>query len=411
MRDCDHEKEDEFFRLVLPFYNLESTPVRAYSESEYSLARMEPLFALMGHPEKRLKVIHIAGTKGKGTTCFYLAALLKSAGKTTGIFSSPHVSTVRERFWVDGELIDYDTLLEETAKMCQKITTETTLKPSLFEIMTVLACVLFLKKGCEYAILETGIGGLLDATNYVEKPLACGIASISFDHKELLGETIVEIARQKGGIIKPGVPVVGAAQPFAEAEQTIAEIAQQKGAPLVQLKTGQYPVEMSHFLDETTPEFLKENFSTAWAICQLLSIQPDANAFETPILKARFEVIRRTPPIILDAAHNRNSAARLCEALQQTFPETRFCVVLGIVPGKDFTGIIDELIPIIQTVILTDPKTTKGTLSGEISDYLTAKNISFRYCPELTKNELPTSEPILFTGSFYTAVIGDEFFF
>lgn len=411
MRDCNQEKEDEFFRLVLPFYNLESAPVRAYSESEYSLARMEPLFALMGHPEKQLKVIHVAGTKGKGTTCFYLAALLKSAKKTTGIFSSPHVSTVRERFLVDGELIDYDTLLEETEKMCRKISAETTLKPSLFEIMTVLACVLFLKKGCEYAILETGIGGLLDATNYVENPLVCGIASISYDHKELLGETITEIAQQKGGIIKSGIPVVCAAQPFAEAEQTIAKIAQQKEAPLVQLKSGQYPTEMTYFLDETTPEFLKENFSTAWTICQLLNVQPDVKLFEAPILKARFEIIRRNPPIILDAAHNRNSAARLCEALRQTFPATRFCVVLGIVPGKDFIGIIDELIPVMQTVILTDPKTTKGTLSGEISDYLTEKNINFRYCPELAKNDLPTSEPILFTGSFYTAVIGDEFFF
>lgn len=411
MRDCLPKQEEHFFELVSLFYNLEATPTRAYSEEEYSLARMAPLVALAGHPERRLKVIHIAGTKGKGTTCFFLSSLLQSAGKTVGVFSSPHVATVRERFLINGELVSYDFLLKETEELCQKILTQTTLKPSLFELMTILACLLFEKSGCEYAILETGIGGTLDATNYVEKPIACGISSVSFDHQELLGKTIEEIATQKAGIIKTAVPIVCAIQPFKQAEKIISQVATTQQAPLTTIKKEQVNTLIMNYLTPDFPIFLQENFATARAICQLLKVEPNPAHFHCPSLRARFEVIQEDPPVILDAAHNRNSADRLTEALQQRFPKTTFTIILGIVPGKDYQGIIDELQPVIHRIILTDPKTTKGSRAEEIKAYLTKKEIDFIYLPHLTKEDIPRTVPILFTGSFYTAVIGDELYF
>lgn len=406
MRDFEAAAEARFFASVAEFTNLEKGPVRLYSPEEYSLARMAPLAELAGHPERPLRVLHVAGTKGKGSTCYFLAALLASAGHRVGVFTSPHVATVRERFQVAGQLISYADLQHRTDDFCAKVRAAG-LRPSLFEIMTLVALRYFADQGCEFAILETGIGGTLDSTNYVPHPEACAITAISFDHMELLGDTIAAIASQKAGIIKPGVPVVIGRQPFPEAERVLRERAVSFGAPCLPAAPATIA---AAWLPAATPRFLQENFGIAWRLCEAIGATPRRERFVLPELRARCEQVSSRPLVILDAAHNRDSARRLVEALQQLHPQRRFCLVLGVVPGKDAAGIVAELAPIAQRFILTDPQTTKGSAINELKPLVAATGIPWSFNPVPAITDFSEDEAVLFTGSFYTTVIGEALF-
>jgi dihydrofolate synthase/folylpolyglutamate synthase len=406
MRDFAAAAEARFFASVAEFNNLEKGPVRLYSPEEYSLARMEPLAELAGHPERSLRVLHVAGTKGKGSTCYFLAALLASAGHRTGVFTSPHVATVRERFQIDGRLISYAELQACTDDFCAQVRSAG-LHPSLFEIMTLVSLRLFAANGCEFAILETGIGGMLDSTNYVRHPEACAITAISFDHMELLGDTIAAIASQKAGIIKPGVPVVVGRQPFPEAEQVLRQWADSFSAPLLAAAP---PAVAEAWLPAATPPFLKENFGIAWRLCEAIGVVPCRERFSLPELRARCEQVSAQPLVILDAAHNRDSARRLAEALQTLHPARRFCIVLGVVPGKDTAGIVEELAPLAARFLLTDPQTTKGSALNELKSLIAATGIPWSISQTIAATDFSSAESVLFTGSFYTAVIGEALF-
>ncbi len=406
MRGFEAAAEARFFASVAEFTNLEKGPVRQYSPAEYSLARMEPLAELAGHPERLLRVLHVAGTKGKGSTCYFLAALLASAGCRPGSFTSPHVATVRERFQVAGQMISYVELQARADEFCARVRAAG-LRPSLFEIMTLLALRYFADCGCDYAILETGIGGTLDSTNYVRYPEACAITSISFDHMELLGDTIAAIASQKAGIIKPGIPVVIGRQPFPEAERVLREHAASFGAPCLDAAPAQAA---AAWLPADTPLFLQENFGIAWRLCEAIGVVPCRSRFVQPELRARCEPVSASPLVILDAAHNRDSARRLAEALRTLYPAHRFCIVLGVVPGKDSAGIVAELAPIAARFVLTDPQTTKGSALNELKPLVAGTGIpwSFNAVPAIA--DFSGDEAVLFTGSFYTAVIGEALF-
>ena len=226
MRDFDAAQEQRFFDIFKKYYDLEKDAGKQHNPENYSLDRMYPLAALAGNPEKRFKIIHVAGTKGKGTTCHFMSALLASCGKRVGLFTSPHLSTVRERFQIDNELVSYETLIAAGEKLVKAVD-EAGLSPSLFELFTVMALKIFADAGVEYVVFETGIGGRLDATNYVQ-PVLTVIVPISFDHMALLGNTIEEIAGEKAGILKQGVPLVLSRQSFPAAEETILKLARQR---------------------------------------------------------------------------------------------------------------------------------------------------------------------------------------
>ncbi len=189
MRDYDEAQERLFFGLFKEYFDSEKDAGKQHDPANYSLDRMFPLAELAGNPERRLKVIHIAGTKGKGSTSHFISALLESCGKTVGLFTSPHLCTVRERFQVNNQLLPYDVLIKESTEFLKAVKAAG-LKPSLFELFTVLALKMFASQGVEYAVMETGIGGRLDATNYIQAPVMTVIAPISFDHVALLGNTI-----------------------------------------------------------------------------------------------------------------------------------------------------------------------------------------------------------------------------
>jgi dihydrofolate synthase / folylpolyglutamate synthase len=407
MRNWDCDLEAAFFSTLSSYLDLERDTSRSYSAGEYSLARMPQLAQLAGNPERHLRIVHVAGTKGKGSTCHFLASLLAACGIRVGVFASPHLSSVRERFQVAGRPIQYPVLLAAARDLVARLASEQ-VTPGFFEILTVLALRLFVRESCDLAILETGIGGRLDATNYISAPLCTAITPISYDHTQLLGSTIGEIAMEKAGILKQGVPLVLAHQPFPEAERAIRA---QAAALAVPVKSPVALAEARPWLPETTPEFMIENFALALGICRTLGHAPKRCAFRPPALRGRFEIIRQQPLVVLDAAHNADSARRLAEALRTGFPDTAWTIVLGVVQGKDIPGIVRELSGLKARYVLTNPRPPKHSGLRELVEATQAAQLPHRVAPEIREaSDLPGDQPLVFTGSFFTALIGDELF-
>ena len=189
------------------------------------------LLGLLGDPQEAAKVIHVAGTNGKGSVCAYLDAMLRSEGKRTGLFTSPHLVKMNERIVIDGSPISDDAFVfvfEKTLSCVRQMEKQGLAHPTFFEFLFAMACTAFADAGVEYAVLETGMGGRLDATNTVERPLACVITSIGMDHMEYLGNTPAEIAGEKAGIIKPGVPVFFS-ETSEESDSVIEKTAEKRG--------------------------------------------------------------------------------------------------------------------------------------------------------------------------------------
>ncbi|MDT8392111.1 MAG: Mur ligase family protein [Lentisphaeria bacterium] len=398
--------EDEFYRILEPFLNLENNTARKYTAGEYNLKMMPTLAALFDFPETTVKIIHVAGTKGKGSVCVYTTALLRQAGKRVGTFTSPHLRTFRERFLIDGQCPDYETILAHTRHVVETIQSAG-LTPTFFEVLTILALSFFVDQGCDYAVMETGIGGRLDCTNYVTSPVCAAITAISFDHTELLGDTIAAIAGEKAGIIKPGVPVVCGKQSFQEARDVILQRAESLAAPVVA------PVSPPPLAALTgLPPFQQENLAVANGIRASLGIAVDWRAFTPPAPPGRFQVIRETPPVILDAAHNADSAKRLVEAVTAKYPGRRFVCVAGMVAGKDYRGLLRELRKLDADFIFTNPRVAfKGSELHHLEDLAADMNLRWRSIPEIhSVTELPVDTPLLFTGSFFTATIGADLF-
>ena len=412
MRDYDEQAENAFFALFADFFDSEKDAAKQHAPENYSLDRMFPLAHLAEISEPLpVPVIHVAGTKGKGSTCFFLDALLRSCGKTTGIFTSPHLDTVRERFQINGRLLSHQELTDSASPLLASIRQQG-LKPSLFEIFTILALRLFLNRGVDYIILETGIGGRLDATNFLSSVAATVITPVSFDHTALLGKTIESIASEKAGILKPKVPLVLGHQPFPVGEKVIRQRAAALDCPIIAPADTQAVAEKFPCLS-TLPTFLQDNFAMAWTVATAaLHLAPDASRFALPLLRARFEIIRQDPLILLDAAHNADSMQKLVAAVRAKFPGLRFTVVLGIVQGKDVQGIVSALTALPADFILTNPHTGKGSALPELEPAARQAGLKIvQVIPDLRSAEqLPTAQPLLFTGSFFTALIAEEIF-
>ena len=381
--------------FLLGRIDYERTAVVPYSQRHMKLDRMRQLLNRLGNPDAGMPIVHVAGTKGKGSTSALVASILHSAGYETGLFSSPHLENMEERFAVGGLPCPPDefvALVQRLQPVVQAMdeeavqTGDVSLSPTYFELTTALALLHFAQSQVDLAVLEVGLGGRLDATN-VCQPLVTAITSISFDHTKQLGNTLAEIAAEKAGIVKPGVPVFcGPLE--ASARSTISAIAARHGSRMYEIGCDflydysppqSLEVEQRFGKLSVSGEIVGECFSKKDLPLGLIGEHQAANAalavavteelrrqgwsiseesirqgLAELILPARIEVVSRQPAVVLDVAHNVASAEALVDALQTSFDALRRTLIFAASRDKDVAGIVRVLLPHFQEVILTE---------------------------------------------------------
>jgi len=363
---------------IYSFIDYESQP-RPRDAIHYDLRRMDELLARLDNPHLKARTVHIAGTKGKGSVAAMVASALTASGYITGLYTSPHLHTFNERIRVDDRLISneelvalVDRLKPEVEAVNEKATYG---QLTTFEIITALGFVYFEQKGVDLQVIEVGLGGRLDATNVVQ-PEICIITSISFDHTEVLGNTLVEIATEKAGIIKPNSIVITSPQ-ADEVDKIIEKACLDCQAELVRVgsdvtwrgtgfdysqqslqvqgKLGSYelsiPLLGQHQLN---------NAATAVAALEILagkgfhiSVGSIANGLAKVDWPGRLQVLSRRPLVVVDGAHNTDSARKLKQSLEQYFDFDKAVLIIGVSSDKDIAGIISELVPLFDEVIAT----------------------------------------------------------
>ncbi len=318
------------------------------------------LLAALDLPRPNERIIHVAGTNGKGSVCALLDAVCRAAGYRTALFTSPHLITFRERIQVDGEMISEEDVTRGLTKI-RELVAAWEPHPTFFEITTALALDYFRERKAEIVILETGMGGRLDATNAVQ-PIVSVLTPIDLDHQKWLGATLPEIAREKAGIIKPGVPVVSALQP-PEAERVIRDRAAELGAPLdfVRQPLLRLPVALGG-------THQKENAALALSALHTAEIEVNeeaiARGLATAVWPARFQ--RWETRTIIDGAHNPAGARILAQTWRETFGDQQATVILAVLEEKDVAEICRALAPIARRWLLPAICSARALRPGEL---------------------------------------------
>jgi dihydrofolate synthase/folylpolyglutamate synthase len=427
------------FEQALAFwYGRINYELRIPGPGDLKLDRMRALLALLGDPHQGLRVIHVAGSKGKGSTSAMLAAILQRAGYRTGLFTSPHLCRVEERMQVDGTPI---TPAEMAALMTDVRPAVELLDrhepgPTFFEIATAVGLLHFVRRRVEVAILEVGLGGRFDATN-VCRPLVAVVTSISYDHTQQLGDRLAQIAMEKAGIVKPGRPAIsGAVHP--EARPVIEAICRQRGAPLRQLgveihytyEPGQVRADGDikprvgvRTEQRTWPamalgllgEHQAANAAVAVACVEQLraeglTIADDAVAGGLADVRwpARLEVVARRPLVVLDCAHNVASAQALVDTLQASFPPGRPLLVFAVSNDKDVAGILHVLAGHFDHFFLTRFRSNpRSTPPEKLAEWLGDRPRTLFQAPEeawqAARGQAGPNDLICITGSVFLA--------
>jgi dihydrofolate synthase/folylpolyglutamate synthase len=345
------------------------------AKAHFELGRMRELMALLGNPQDTYPIIHVAGTKGKGSTSALIAAALTAAGYQTGLYTSPHLQDYVERIQIDGSPVSHVQLIqlvEDIKPAVAKIPKLTT-----FEITTALGFLYFACQKVDAAVIEVGLGGRLDATNVVT-PRVSVITSLSYDHMAVLGNTLTLIAGEKAGIIKPGIPVVSSPQQD-EALVVLEKVSAERSAPLALVGRDVTFKLMEHSLNGQTLAILNPlrgrrpksvilripllgahqvvNAATAYTALQASGLRLSEDGIRRGFAEVRwpcrFEIIRREPPVVLDSAHNLDSFEKLAQTLDDYFPRRPVILIFGASEDKDVTGMFNALKPHLSRVIGT----------------------------------------------------------
>ncbi|MGD2166229.1 MAG: folylpolyglutamate synthase/dihydrofolate synthase family protein, partial [Anaerolineae bacterium] len=371
----------------------ETKRVSRYTPEAFDLSRIERLLTAVGNPEQSFRSVHVAGTKGKGSTSAMIESCLRNAGYRTALYTSPHLHTFRERIRVAGEKIERQevaALVEELRPLVESMPGITT-----FEVITALGFLHVARSGVELAVVEVGLGGRLDATNVLSPEVAV-ITSISLDHTYLLGDTLGEVAREKGGIIKPHIATVSAPQ-RAEAIQVLESISRNRDAPLVEIcrdwdyeigpaddkgqafavrrvTGGETPLGGEYWIPLLGRHQL-ENAAAAVATLDLLrqaefdvsreAVERGLRDVEWP---GRMEILSHDPLVVVDCAHNPYSARTLRDALEEWFPDRSWVMVFGASADKDIAGMLEGLVPISEYTIVTRADHPRAMAPIELAD-------------------------------------------
>jgi len=382
------------------------------------LGRVRLLCEALGNPQDKLEYIHIAGTNGKGSTATMLSEICIAAGKKTGLYISPYVVDFRERIQINGKMIphrDFAALIERIAACRIPELTE-------FEAVTAAALIYFDEQHCDWVVLETGLGGRLDATNVIQNPAVTVITPISLDHSEILGSTIDKIAAEKCGIIKPnGMTICANPQP-EDAMTVIRQSAAKRNNRLIlpnpeAVSRKQFSLSGITFtykgLDVSLPLCGQHQLSNALtAIETALALSMDARAITAGLkqvcLPARVEVLRTSPPLILDGAHNPEKTAALINTVSP-FLTQKAIFVFGTLADKDYRSELDLIAPVCRELITVTPPGDRALPAGTLAGFARAAGLSARSTRSTAKAlalafELAENKaPVIIFGSLYLA--------
>lgn len=347
------------------FTNFESQ-LHKLSGSEFDLARVKELLDLLGSPQKSLKIVHVAGTKGKGSTCAFMAHILAEAGYRAGLYTSPHLHRVNERIRIldkaaiaaaedfsgsitDGQLAE---IVHDVRGPIANLLNRGVLL-TYFEVLTVAALVFFHRQKVDCVVLETGLGGRLDATNAAESTIAV-ITPISLDHVNILGKTVEAIAKEKAGIIKSSKQrVVLAPQPPEIMEVLKQRCAEFGIAPTVadEEKIRNVKVSLKGAHQRVNAAIAVEAVAHLRSLGYKIEDEAIGRGLSSTRWPARFEIVHERPTVVIDGAHNAASAKALAQTLTEEFPGRRIILVLGCSSDKDVQAIVRELKLVAQTII------------------------------------------------------------
>ncbi|MDQ0061276.1 bifunctional folylpolyglutamate synthase/dihydrofolate synthase [Paenibacillus harenae] len=364
------------------------------------LDRIEKLMELLDNPHRRLKFIHVAGTNGKGSTCSYLTNVLLKSGYDVGMFTSPYITKFTNRFQYNGIDIEEETLLKlaNDLKPHVEAIAETELgSPTMFEVSTALAILFYAKVTYpDYVVWETGLGGRLDVTNIVH-PVVSVITNIGHDHMDRLGDTLAAVASEKAGIIKAGIPVVSAVsqpeavavikQTAADKQSTLYLLGEQFGETAISVQEDEQIFRFDGLFRSIEPLTITMNGAhqrtnaavavmTLEVLRQYNALVVEDEALEEGLRSAawagRLEMASRSPRILLDGAHNPEGAETLADALRNTYSYERLHLMMGMLENKNHQDVLKHILPIVDTLILTEPdfrmKKDASALADLVSD-------------------------------------------
>ena len=424
---------DQVICYMEHFTNLEKKTDR-YNTRTYRLDRMQAIMKALGNPQDSYRSIHVAGSKGKGSTASYIASGLEAAGFVTGLYMSPHVSDYRERFTLCGRFVSDDILVSTgniLAKGLEDFHFNDSMgetQPTTFELYTAFAFLLFKQIGCQWAVIETGLGGRLDATNIIQ-PEASVLTPIELEHTDILGDTIAKIATEKSKIIKKDRPSFSAFQ-VPEALEVFRKEALEKNSDFHYLGDEISEVTERHIrfrngysteLNLAMPGLVQaQNCALALLVLRTLGLYREGateKALEKNALPGRMERINWKRTLYLDGAHTQNSMGHLLETFRSMYPGRSGICIFGAVSGKNHDAMCDEVLQAFDHVVVCRPGTFKRSDPKALYELLMSKkrpnqkavliedaSEALAYC----LNNTEASEPVLAAGSFYLAGVIKE---
>ncbi|MCK4456112.1 MAG: bifunctional folylpolyglutamate synthase/dihydrofolate synthase [Thermoplasmata archaeon] len=338
------------------------------------LDNVRELLSHLGDPHEKFRSVHVAGTNGKGSVCTFLSSALKEAGYKVGMYTSPHVVRYNERMQINGEEISNERVMEYVSKIrpiAERMGEDPTKHPTFFELTTAMGFSYFADENVDIAVVEVGMGGRLDATNVIT-PEVSVVTHLALEHTEHLGKTLERIAKEKAGIIKPGVPVVS-----AEENPVIRRVCDEQGCDLVVVEED-YPYERISFdasgqrlwIGDSSREFKMpllgsyqlQNVATAYAVLDAMrargldiSEESVERGFATAKWPARLEIVRRKPTVIIDSSHNPDGMRNMKEALLEAVGKDKITFVVGAMSDKDVFPMLEAIAPVAERIICTKP--------------------------------------------------------
>ncbi len=393
------------------------------------LERIGELCERLGHPERKLKFIHAAGTNGKGSFCSMLESVLRAAGYKTGLYTSPYIREFNERMKVMGENIDNDVLADITSRV-KPIADGMTDKPTEFELITAIAFQYFYEAGCDIVVLEAGMGGRLDSTNIIREPLLSVITGIALDHTDYLGDTVEKIAAEKAGIIKDSAPVLYGGED-SSAGEVIRTVAAERGSEFYAMDYSEIKSLASDLsgacFDYRSHSGIKIKLLglyqprnaalvlTAVDILRDSGLKIDENdvkaGLAAAVWPARFEIIKREPLIIFDGAHNPQGITSAVESIKHYFGGEKVYVLTGVLRDKDYKFIAGELSKVAARAFTLTPSSPRALSAADYAEVLMAAGVEATPHADISEAFKAAENaarvdcvPLICLGSLYTYV-------